>query len=354
MGWYLAALLGPMALWLGLWRQSRARAAAWTSHTGLALYREALLVLPRRCRARWMLEDLLPLLFLFAAWAAFLSAAWRIGARRELAPASDWQRRLVLVDDLSGSMQGKKEESLRRANLRFLAASRVPEGRRIRFGLIEFSGSAAVRLPLVPLGRSGDEGELRDRLERIVQSVSTKDPGMGMGTELGMGIWAGLEAIVRSGRWEDAALLRRWRAEREALERGSAMSDERALRESFGDHADAAIVAFTDGMVRNESLPAARVLELARALHVRTYCLSVEDLPAEVAANAYRTMTRIDPENEESFQGLYEEIARKETRPRLEWKVAERSPWEGPFFGFACGALVGFAWFRNRAIARGP
>ncbi|VVM06572.1 vWA domain-containing protein [Methylacidimicrobium tartarophylax] len=352
--WYVAELLGPITIWFWLWKRSRKRPVAWSRHGGLTLYAETLLALPRREKVRLLLAELLPLFLLWVAWAALLSVIWRIGAHRELAPAADWERRLVLVDDLSGSMQGKKEESLRQANLRFLASSRGSAGRRVRVGLIEFSGSAAVRLPLVPLARGEEERELNVRLQRVVQSVSTKDPGMGMGTELGMGIWAGLEAIVRSGRWKDAILLRHWRETQEALGRGARLADGAALRKIFGNHSDAAIVAFTDGMVRNESLPTARVLEFARALGVRSYCLSVEELPAEIATNAYRTMTRIDPENEEGFQSLYEEIARKETRPRMEWKLTERSPWEGGLFALACAALVGSVWFRDRAIPRGP
>ncbi|CAB4244006.1 protein of unknown function [Methylacidimicrobium sp. AP8] len=351
---YCAALLGPAAFWLGLWARSRRRPAAWSRHGGLSLYAETLRALPGRARALLLLADLAPLLLLWLAWAALLAVVGHLGARREPAPASDWERRLVLVDDLSGSMQGKKEESLRRANLRFLAAVRGPAAGRVRLGLIEFSGSAAVRLPLVPLAPEGGGPEPAARLQRVVRSVSTKDPGMGMGTELGLGIWAGLEAIVRAGRWEDAVLRRRWREAQEALGRGAPLPDGAALRRIFGSHADAAIVAFTDGMVRNESLPTARVLEFARALEVRVYCLSVEDLPAEVATNAYRTMTRIDPENEEAFQSLYEEIARKETRPRMEWKVAEQNPWERGLFALACACVAGSAWVRNRAIPRGP
>jgi hypothetical protein len=294
------------------------------------------------------LASFLPSLSLILAAASWAWGLWVARPALRWRPLPVQERRIVLVNDLSASMQGAKEETLRRATRAFFEALfRDPHRENLRVGVVIFSGQAKVLLPLVRVGEpsGGFSGEQKERLFSVLSSMSTLDPAMGDGTELGEGLWTGLELIVRYGRREDPLLLGRWRRLKEAILRGrfQAGSPESAQAQ-WGTHKDSVLVAFTDGFVEGEKLSSAAVFSLAKALGIRTYFLSVEAVPAFLASTVDRALGHLALEESATLESLYREIASREARPsfresmELDLSGRREAMWLG-FFFFGVGIL---------------
>ena len=353
---FLLASVTLLFLILGLRFARRRFPAIWSQHPDLTLYRETLGRLPRRYKVWLGVKETAPFVFLWLSAVALLAVVTDVGARTERVPRMVEDRRIVMVNDFSGSMQSVREETLRRANLAFFEALQQSGNPAIRVGIVEFSDSAAVRLPLVRIyGNAAEERAQKiKKFRHIVTSMGTDDPGMGGGTELGEGVWVGLELIVRHGRRRDATLLARWQDLYEAMARspGTLPDTPGRLKEAFGCHQDAAIVAFSDGIVKPERFSAAAVFTLARALCTRTYFISVEQVPADIRVAVHRTITNFDPDDPGIMSQVYEEIAKLETETIVQWETVTSNPWERSWFlvslgSFSFAIVFTFTWARR-------
>lgn len=345
-----------LLLILGLCFGGRRFPTAWSQHPDLTLYRKALERLPWRHRVALRVRESISFVFLSMSGVALLAVVTAVGARSERVPQMIEDRRIVMVNDFSGSMQGSKEETLRRANLAFFEALRRSGNKAIRIGIVEFSGSPAVRLPLVRIHGGTPEAQAQQigKIEHIMKTMGTDDPGMGGGTELGEGIWAGFELIIRHGRRRDTTLLARWENLYEAMfeSPGTVPETREKLQEKFGCHPDAAIVAFTDGVVKPERFSAAGVFALASALCARTYFISVEQAPDDIRVVVHRTIANIDPQDPGIMTQIYEEIAEQETGTIVQWEMVTSNPWQRSWLLVSLGAfslaiVFTFTWGRR-------
>ncbi|CAF0698432.1 vWA domain-containing protein [Candidatus Methylacidithermus pantelleriae] len=302
-------------------------------------------------RFRLWIATYFPVLCLLLAIASWSCGLWIAKPVARWKPLPVKERRIVLVNDLSASMQGTGEERLRQAVLAFLnTLLHDPNRENVRLGVVEFSGTAKVLLPLVKIAdSSGITSEIRKkRLIELLSSMGTSDPAMGDGTELGEGLWAGLELIVRYGRRNDPLLSERWQRLKQTLLRSSLSQPAvEQLRDQLGTHADSVLVAFTDGFVEGEKLSSAAVFSVAKALGVRTYFLSVEAVPDVLAHSVDRAIGHLSVENVATLETLYREIASREARPSsrrsLETDVTQRKQavWLGLAFFFLG---MGYRW----------